>query len=340
MSETFITAPAEDNLLVSSLSRETTQSLTTNIIFDDVSKFYGEVLGINRVNLEIPPGITSLVGPNGSGKSTLMNLMTGLLQPSAGKISVLGQTVSDPEAFFRLIGYCAQYDSFPPRMSGRRFVQSSLEMAGLPRAQAAAMSDKAIQRVGLEDAADRRVAGYSKGMRQRIRLARAIAMEPAVLILDEPLNGLDPMARAEVIELFKDWAEQGQHLIISSHILHEVDMLSDRVILMNQGYVVAEGDIRGVRSEMDQRHPMQIMLRCDQPHALAARLVAAEQVTEVQIHEDGAGLHLRSRSGDDLYALLSEIVLETGIAIESVKSADDDVEAVYEYLIEGMGDSA
>ena len=340
MNGTVITAPAEDNLLASSTSTDVAHGLATNIIFDDVSKFYGEVLGINRVNLEIPPGITSLVGPNGSGKSTLMNLMTGLLQPSAGQVSILGRKANEPEEFFRLIGYCAQYDSFPPRFTGRRFVESGLEMAGLPKSQAAAMSKTAIERVGLTDAAGRRVAGYSKGMRQRIRLARAIAMEPAVLILDEPLNGLDPMARAEVIELFKDWADQGQHLIISSHILHEVDMLSDRVILMNQGYVVAEGDIRGVRGEMDQSHPKQIMLRCDRPHELASRLVAAEQVTEVQIHEDGGGLHLRSRSGDELYALLSDIVIEIGISIETVKSADDDVEAVYEYLIEGMGESA
>ncbi|MCB0216292.1 MAG: ABC transporter ATP-binding protein [Caldilineae bacterium] len=312
-------------------------SPSDRIVFDEVSKFYGEVLGVNRVSLAIPPGITSLVGPNGSGKSTLMNLMCGLLQPTVGRIRVLGVAPGDPEQLGRAVGYCSQHDAFPPGLTGLGFVEAFLLAAGFRRDEARRRAWQAIERVGLAEAAKRKVAAYSKGMRQRIKLAQAIAHEPRVLVLDEPLNGLDPMARAEVIALFRDWAGGGRSLIISSHILHEVDMLSDQVVLMNQGYVIAEGDIRGVRGEVTQ--PMQVMLRCAEPGKLAARLVQLDHVVEVQLHEDGGGLHLRTRDADGFYALLGRIVVEEGLAIETVTPLDDDVHAVYEYLIGGDGDA-
>ncbi|MEO1368445.1 MAG: ABC transporter ATP-binding protein, partial [Acidobacteriota bacterium] len=174
-----------------------------SIVFDNVSKFYGEVLGINRVNLTLPGGITGLVGPNGSGKSTLMNLMTGLLRPSEGRVEVLGVPTHHPEALFGKVGYLTQFDSFPPGLTGFQFVEAYLRIHGFTAKEAVDLAWAAIDRVGLRDAASRRAAGYSKGMRQRIRLAQAIAHEPQVLVLDEPLNGLDPMARSEVIEIFK-----------------------------------------------------------------------------------------------------------------------------------------
>ncbi|MFL6228083.1 MAG: ABC transporter ATP-binding protein, partial [Pyrinomonadaceae bacterium] len=179
------------------------------IVFDDVSKFYGEILGVNRVNLAIAPGITSLVGPNGSGKTTLMNLMTGLLRPTRGKISVLGATPHEPERLFRTVGYCSQFDSFPRGATGREFISSYLSVHGYTRGEVNDLTDAALDRVSMNEAADRKVAGYSKGMRQRIRLAQSIAHNPRVLILDEPLNGLDPMARAEIIRLFRQLADEG-----------------------------------------------------------------------------------------------------------------------------------
>src|SRR5262249_34837087 len=193
------------------------------IVFTDVSKFYGEVLGVNRINLQIGPGITSLVGPNGSGKTTLMNLMTGLIRPTRGDIEVLGTSTDDSEAFYRKIGYCTQFDSFPKGITGLGLITSLLRLHGYNRRQAEEKAWRAIEQVHMRDAARRRVAGYSKGMRQRIKLAVAIAHEPVVLVLDEPLNGLDPMARAESIALFEKLAESGLFVIVSSHILHEVD---------------------------------------------------------------------------------------------------------------------
>jgi ABC-2 type transport system ATP-binding protein len=306
------------------------------IVFNDVSKFYGEILGVNRVNLHIAPGITSLVGPNGAGKSTLMNLMTGLLRPSRGNITILDIPTDQPEQLFRKLGYCTQFDSFPRGLTGREFIKSFLLVHGIEKTKANELTNTALERVSLIDAADRKVAGYSKGMRQRIRLAQAIAHQPVVLILDEPLNGLDPMVRAETIALFRKLAAEGLHLIISSHILHEVDMMSDRVILLNNGYVVAEGNIHGVRDEMEE-HPMQILIRCDRPSKLAARVFDKDHVVEARLHDDRLGLFVRTRDADRFYLLLNDVVAEGEINIESVAPVDDDLSAVYSYLIGSEG---
>jgi len=302
------------------------------IVFEDVSKFYGEVLGVNKVSLDLPPGVTSLVGPNGSGKTTLMNLMTGLIRPSRGRVTILGLSHRDPEALFARVGYCTQFDSFPRRVTGRSFVEGWLRLHGVPRAHAAAMAAEALERVGMTEAADRRVAGYSKGMRQRVRLAQALSHRPEVLVLDEPLNGLDPMARAESLALFQALGHEGLHVIVSSHILHEVDRISDNVVLLSHGYVVAEGQIHGVRTEVTD-HPMQILVRCPQPNLLASRLFAAAHVVEVKVHPDGNGLLVRTRDASAFHTLLNRTVLEAGIDLEAVAPADDDVNAVYQYLI-------
>ena len=168
------------------------------IVFEDVSKFYGEILGVNRVNLAVAPGITSLVGPNGAGKTTLMNLMTGLLRPTRGRISILGISPDEPEELFRRVGYCSQFDSFPRGVTGREFVNMFLSVHGYGKGEADELTMRALERVQLTEAAEKKVAAYSKGMRQRARLAQSIAHNPSVLILDEPLNGLDPMAHKTI----------------------------------------------------------------------------------------------------------------------------------------------
>ena len=309
---------------------------STQIVFDDVSKFYGEILGVNRVNLSLGAGITSLVGPNGAGKSTLMNLMTGLLRPTRGKISILGTPTDQPEELFSKVGYCTQFDSFPRGLTGREFIRSFLLVHGYDRKRAEAATTHALEQVNLLDASDRKVAAYSKGMRQRIRLAQAIAHRPTVLILDEPLNGLDPMVRAETIALFRRLAAEGLHVIISSHILHEVDMMSDRVVLVNNGYVVAEGNIHGVRDEVTD-HPMQILIRCDNPAKLAAQVFAEDNVVEARLHNDRGGLFIRTRDADSFYLLLNRVVAEGEINVESIAPVDDDLSAVYGYLIGSDG---
>jgi len=305
--------------------------MNDRIIFEDVSKFYGEILGVNRVNLSIPPGITALVGPNGSGKTTLMNLMSGLIRPTQGRIEVLGCRTDDPENLFHIVGYSTQFDAFPKGLTGFQFVDSYLRLSGTNAARAQQLALKAIERVGLAEAAHRKVAAYSKGMRQRIRLAQALAHDPKVLILDEPLNGLDPLARSEMIAMFRYAAAQGCYVIISSHILHEVDVISDQVVLISNGYIVAEGAIQSVRSEI-REHPTQILVRCDRPRELAAKVVGSDSTMEVSFHNDERGLLVKTRDADRFYLALNEIASH-GIEIESVAPADDDVLSVYEYLI-------
>jgi ABC-2 type transport system ATP-binding protein len=306
-------------------------AMNGQIVFDNVSKFYGDVLGVNRVNLSIPTGITSLVGPNGSGKTTLMNLMTGLIRPSHGHISVLGVTPEQPEQMFRFVGYCSQFDSFPKGLTGYQLVYLYLRLFGYTDAECEERVWRAIDRVDLRDAAGRKTAGYSKGMRQRIRLAQSIAHSPRVLILDEPLNGLDPLVRAETIALFRSLAKDGCHVILSSHVLHEVDVISDQVILMSGGYVVADGNIQGVRSEI-QDHPMQILIRCERPGALASRIFTEDHIVEARVHNDRRGLLVKTTDPDRFYLLMNHIALD-GIGVESVAPVDDDVNSVYEYLI-------
>src|SRR5579864_8052354 len=308
----------------------------SSIIFENVSKFYGEVLGVNRVNISLPPGVTSLVGPNGSGKTTLMNLMTGLVRPTQGRVTVLGLTPENPEELFRRVGYCTQFDSFARGVTGYEFIYQSLMLRAIGKSEAHKLTQEAIERVNMAEAADRKVAAYSKGMRQRIRLAQSLAHHPTVLVLDEPLNGLDPMARSESIALFQALGKEGLHVIISSHVLHEVDKISDQVVLMSYGYVVAEGDIHGVRGEMKD-HPMQILVRCSRPNLLASRLFSQDHVVEAKLSDDQKGLLVRTRDADSFYLLLNRIVLEEELNLEAVAPADDDVNSLYQYLIGSGG---
>jgi len=303
------------------------------VVFQDVSKFYGEVLGVNRVTLNIPPGITSLVGPNGSGKTTLMNLMTGLIHPDRGSISLRGISPRDPERLMRITGYATQYDSAPRWATGFSFITTGLLLFGFGRAEAEQRAWKALERLGLTEAAQRKVAAYSKGMRQRVRLAQAIAHEPEVLVLDEPLNGLDPLIRAETIALFREWAAQDRHVIISSHVLQEVDVISDQVVLIANGMIVAEGEIRNVREEIHER-PSQFIVRCRDASQVASVLFNEDHISEVRLNDDGSGLLVMTRNREQFSRLLGRIALN-GHRIDGVIPADENVDALYEYLIGG-----
>src|SRR5262247_1648387 len=264
------------------------------VVLEDVSKFYGEVLGVNRVTLNIPPGITSLVGPNGSGKTTLMNLMTGLIFPDHGSILMRGISPRDPETLMRKTGYATQYDTAPRWATGFTSVTTGLLLFGYERSEAEERAWKSLERLGLTEAANRKVAAYSKGMRQRVRLAQAIAHDPEVLVLDEPLNGLDPLVRAETIALFREYAALGRHVILSSHVLQEVDVISDQVVLIANGMIVAEGEIRNVREEIHE-HPSQFIIRCRDASHVAALLINEGHVTEIKLNEDRLGMLVMTR---------------------------------------------
>ena len=303
------------------------------IIFDEVSKFYGEVLGVNRVTLRIPPGITSLVGPNGSGKTTLMNLMTGLIHPERGIITVRGLSPRDPERLMRITGYATQYDAAPRGSTGFDFVSTGLLLAGYSKSEAARRAWSALERVGMTEAAQRKVAAYSKGMRQRVRLAQALVHDPQVLVLDEPLNGLDPAVRADTIALFREFASRGCHVVLSSHVLQEVDIISDQVILIANGMIIAEGQIRSVRDEIHE-HPSQFLIRCRDASRIASLLFEQDHITQIKVHEDRLGLLVMTRNRREFSQALTRISL-AGHTVESVIAADENVDALYEYLIGG-----
>jgi ABC-2 type transport system ATP-binding protein len=302
-----------------------------SVVFNEVSKFYGEVLGVNHVTLHIPPGITSLVGPNGAGKTTLMNLMTGLIHPDNGTILMRGISPRDPENLMRITGYATQYDAAPRWATGFSFIATNLILFGLDRPEAEKKAWKALERLGLTDAAHRKMAGYSKGMRQRVRLAQAIAHEPDLLVLDEPLNGLDPLVRAETIDLFRIWANQGRHVIISSHVLQEVDLISDQVILIANGTIVAEGKIRDVREEIHE-HPSQFIVRCSDASRVAALLFNEAHITEIRLNEDRLGLLAMTSDPEEFSRSIGRIALD-GYRIDGIIPADENVDALYEYLI-------
>jgi len=302
-----------------------------NIVLHDLSKFYGEVLGVNRIGLEIEPGITGLVGPNGAGKSTLMNVVAGLITPTRGQLSVLGVSPSQTEKFFGQLGYCTQYDSFPAGINGYDFIYNTLLVHGFERTTAKKLTSQTLEQVSLTEAAKRSVDSYSKGMRQRIKLAQAICHQPDVLILDEPLNGLDPMARAQVIELFRSFADSGKIVLISSQILHEVDLISDRVVLLNSGYLVAEGDLTNIQSETGE--PMKIFIRSLHAAAIAAQVFEFDHVVEAQMHYDGEGLFIRSTNADAFFLAFNSQVVDKGWSIESMGPADETIEAIYQHLI-------
>jgi ABC-2 type transport system ATP-binding protein len=264
-----------------------------------------------------------------------MNLMTGLIFPDHGSILMRGISPRDPEALMRMTGYATQYDTAPRWATGFTFITAGLLLFGYARSEAEERAWKALERLGLTDAANRKVAGYSKGMRQRVRLAQAIAHDPDLLVLDEPLNGLDPLVRAETIDLFRSWAAEGKHVIISSHVLQEVDVISDQVVLIANGMIVAEGKIRKVRDEIDE-HPSQFIVRCRDGDAsgVAALLFGENHITEIKINDDRLGMLVMTRDREQFARALGRIALD-GHRIESVVPADENVDALYEYLIGG-----
>ena len=300
------------------------------IVLREVSKWYGEVLGLNRVSLELGPGITSLVGPNGSGKSTLMNVLGGLLHPSKGSVEILGIAPSQPELLHRVLGYCTQHETFPSGFTGLELLTALLRVHGYAPAEARRRADTALDRTGLLDPRSRRIGGYSKGMKQRLKLALALAHDPQVLVLDEPLNGLDPLGRSEMLALFRELGAEKRTLVVSSHILHEVNEISDGVLMLQHGYLVAEGGVKEVRSEiLDQ--PFRVRVLCDAPADVAARAFAAGGVVAARV-EKGAVI-VEGFDALEIARLVQRLAASGEAVVHGIDVADENLQAVYEYLV-------
>ena len=298
---------------------------------EHLSKWYGQVIGLNDVTLTVPAGITGLLGPNGAGKSTFMKLITGQLKPSKGSITVLGEPIwQNPAAYFR-IGFCPEQDRFYERMTGLEWVTALVGLNGVTDAAARDMAARALETVGLSDVADKKIAAYSKGMRQRVKLAQALAHDPELLILDEPLSGMDPLVRRKTIRLIKEWARAGKSIIVSSHILHEIESMTSNILLINQGRILAEGNVHQIRDLIDE-HPHTVFIRADRTRELAREFLADDQVLSLRF-EDG-GVVVQTGRPDIFYARLTDLAAsgEMG-AIHEVTSPDDNLQAVFQYLV-------
>ena len=302
------------------------------IEFRSVSKWYGQVIGLNNLSVRIGRGVTGLLGPNGAGKSTLLQLATGQLRPSQGEVRVLGERPWNNAGLNRRVGLCPEQDAMFEWMTGRAFLRACGSLAGMNRRVAREAADRVLEQVRMTAAADRPVRGYSKGMRQRTKLAQALIHDPEVLFLDEPLTGTDPVARHELMELVAGLARQGRTILVSSHVLYEVQALTAQIVLVNRGKLVAFGDVRQIRDLIDA-HPHRIVLKGPDRRALAAKLVRWDDVEGVELPRDGRSIVVETRSPELFYQRLPALAREADARIEEIDSDDDNLEAVFKYLV-------
>jgi ABC-2 type transport system ATP-binding protein len=298
---------------------------------EHLSKWYGQVIGLNDITVSVPAGITGLLGPNGAGKSTLLKLMTGQLKPSKGTINVLGAPIWDnPRQFWR-IGFCPEQDAFYDRMTGLEWVAALVRLNGYSDKEADAAARRAMEQVDLMDAAGKKIGAYSKGMRQRVKLAQSIAHDPELLILDEPLSGMDPLARRKTIRFIRDWARAGKSVIVSSHILHEIEAMTSNILLINNGRILAEGDVHHIRDLIDE-HPHTVYIRGADPRGLAREFLTRDDVLSMRF-EEGAVV-IETAKPDSFYARLTEMAASGEFGrIDEVSSPDDNLQAVFKYLV-------
>jgi ABC-2 type transport system ATP-binding protein len=301
------------------------------VVGEHVSKWYGKVIGLNDVSVKVPQGVTGLLGPNGAGKSTFMKLITGQLKPSKGTVTVLGESIwGNPRLYFH-IGFCPEQDAFYDRMTGLEWVTALVRLNGLGEKEADEAATRALEMVDLMDAAGKKIGAYSKGMRQRVKLAQAIVHDPALLILDEPLSGMDPLARRRTIRLIRDWAKAGKSIIVSSHILHEIESMTGNILLINNGRILAEGDVHQIRELIDE-HPHTVYVRAADPRGLAREFLSRDDVRSLRFESNA--VVVETGKPDAFYTRLTEMAAsgEFGV-IDEVTSPDDNLQAVFQYLV-------
>jgi ABC-2 type transport system ATP-binding protein len=307
--------------------------VTPILTAEHVSKWYGQVIGLNDVSVSVPPGVTGLLGPNGAGKSTFMKLITGQLRPSKGDIKVLGEPIwRNPHLYFQ-IGFCPEQDAFYERMTGLEWVRALVRLNGLSDKDANDAAHRALTAVDLVEAMNKKIGAYSKGMRQRVKMAQALVHDPQLLILDEPLSGMDPIGRRKTIRLIRDWGRAGKSIIVSSHILHEIESMTSNILLINNGRILAEGDVHQIRDLIDT-HPHTVYVRAADPRRIARRFLddTGDDVRSLKF-EEGAVV-VETGKPDLFYARLTEMAAsgEYG-AIDEVTSPDDNLQAVFQYLV-------
>ena len=298
---------------------------------DHVSKWYGQVIGLNDISVEVRPGVTGLLGPNGAGKSTFLKLVTGQLKPSKGTVHVLGEPIWGNPGLYARVGSCPEQDSFYERMTGLQWVTALVRLNGLSVTAARDAAREALDTVDLLDAADKRIGAYSKGMRQRVKLAQAVVHDPELLVLDEPLAGMDPIARRKVVRLIQRWGREGKSVLVSSHILHEIESMTSTILLMNNGRILAEGNIHQIRDLIDE-HPHTVKIRGSDPRRLARAFLDHDDLRSLTF-EDGAVI-VETGKPDAFYGRLTAVAASGELGeVHEVSSPDDNLQAVFEYLV-------
>ncbi|QDV07543.1 putative ABC transporter ATP-binding protein YxlF [Planctomycetes bacterium Poly30] len=299
---------------------------------EGLGRWYGEVVGLGDLTVSIEPGITGLVGPNGAGKSTFMKVMVGELRPHRGQIRVLGYRPFGSRPLYRRLGFCPQQDALYEHQTGMEFVRDLLRLGGESKRKATLMAGEAMERVGLTDAMNRKVSDYSKGMRQRTRLAQSIAHSPELVIADEPLTGLDPIARRQVLELFQELSREGKSVILSSHVLHEVESLTETIVLIHRGRLLAQGTVRDVR-QLISRHPSRVRVTAREPRKLAAKLFDQPHVRAVSLGADGESIQIETDNVAEFHVTFAAAAASARAGVRSLSSDDASLEAVFDYLV-------
>jgi ABC-2 type transport system ATP-binding protein len=311
-----------------------TETTGAAIAASSCSKWYGHVLGVSDITWTLRGGIVGLLGPNGAGKSTLIKLIAGLVRPSRGSLAVFGANPFEDVDVRRRIGYAPEHEKTYDELTAKELVTALAELAGVPRARAGKAAEEALAEMGMQKAMDRRVKGFSKGMRQRVKLATAIAHRPELLLLDEPLTGVDPVARADIVERIKKLGEAGTTIVVSSHVLYEIEALTSEIVVIYRGQVLAEGNVYAIRQLIDKQ-PHRIRIECDRPHAIGSVLANAEHIARVAFERNA--VLLETRDPDRCYAEVAEAVLASGVAVRQLTSPDNNLGAVFDYLTRAGG---
>ena len=304
--------------------------MTARVVFKKASRWYGPVMALNDVSFELGPGVYGLLGPNGAGKSTLLKLACGQMRPSQGSVELLGRPAFGSPEVFHAVGLCPDTDALFDDFTGLEFVSCLLTLNGFDGVQAGKLATAAIETVDLKDAMHRKVGGYSKGMRQRIKLAQALAHDPDILFLDEPLTGMDPQNRRRTSDLMRRLGDEGRTVLVSTHILHELEQVTKRVLLIHNGRVLAEGDLGEIRDLLD-RHPRSVRLKAKDPRALARELVTLPDLVSLNLEDATGHLVAEIRKPDAFFSKVQEFSATHGV--EEMWVTDENLESVFSYLV-------
>lgn len=298
----------------------------------NLSKWYGNILGLSDVTLKIEHGVTGILGPNGAGKSTFLKLITGQIKPNIGHVTIKGEKIRNNYTLFSIIGFCPEQDAFYEEMSGWEFLTHLLQLNRFSPAEAQDKAREALEIVELVDDKDRVIKSYSRGMRQRLKFAQAIAHYPEIIVLDEPLNGLDPLGRRKIIKLIKTYGKEGRTIIVSSHVLPEIEAMTKRIILIHQGKIFAQGDIHYIR-DLIETHPHIVSIKCSDPRQLAAKIIHEDYVLKVHFGSDSDSVLVETSNRDKFFSLLPALFVDNDIEVKEITSPDDNLQAVFDYLV-------